>query len=209
MLLALKSTLTTHPGWSSVFMLSWRLHMFMVFIVHFPSLWLLSWHPSGIQTLQILLAVKSVNIALLGLQNIKCAVWQQMLHGSSAPVISESRRRPGETHIRQSTNIQKTFLHLNLCYALGFFASESKFCIIYSCTVADTLRGDKGIRTHPVSFAEQVCIKCSCLADQPSQAVELDELTNILFCSNNTGPVIVGAFQLTCCAVKAGKWVRA
>lgn len=98
-----------------------ELHMFMVFIVPFPSLWLLSWHPSGIQTLQILLAVKIVNTALLGLQNIKCAVWQQMLCGRSAPVISEGRHHPGETHSRQSTNIQKTFLHLNLCYALGFF----------------------------------------------------------------------------------------
>ena len=73
-----------------------------------------------------------------------------------------------------------------------------------SFTVADTLRGGKGIKTHPVGFAEQGCIKCSCLADQPSQAVELDKLTNILFCSGNTGPVIVGVFQLTCCAVKAG-----
>lgn len=50
----------------------------------------------------------------------------------------------------------------------GVFANESIFRIIYSCTVADTLRGDKGIRTDPVGFAEEVCIKCSCLADEPS-----------------------------------------
>lgn len=37
---------------------------------------------------------------------------------------------------------------------------------MYSYTVADTLRGDKGMKTVPVDFAEQVCIKCSCLADQ-------------------------------------------
>lgn len=55
----------------------------------------------------------------------------------------------------------------------GIFANESKFCIIYSCIAADTLRGDKGIRMDPVSFAEDVCIKCICLADQPSQAVAL------------------------------------
>lgn len=86
----------------------------------------------------------------------------------------------------------------------GAFANESVFCIIYSCTVADTLGGDKGIRTDPVGFAEEVCIKCSCLADQPSQAVALVELTNTIFCSNNTGPAILGVFQLMCCAVEAG-----
>lgn len=86
----------------------------------------------------------------------------------------------------------------------GSFVNESIFCIIYSSTVADILRGDKGIRTDPVGFAEEVCIKCSCLADKPFQGVALVELANILFCSKNTGPAIVGVFQLTCCAVEAG-----
>lgn len=83
----------------------------------------------------------------------------------------------------------------------GFLLMKVNFT---SFTVADTLRGGKGIRTYPVGFAEQVCIKCSCLADQLSQAVELDELTNILFCSGNTGLATVGVFQLMCFAVKAG-----
>lgn len=58
----------------------------------------------------------------------------------------------------------------------GIFANESVFCIIYSSRVADTLRADKRTGTDLVGFAKEVCMKCSCLADQPSQAVALVEL---------------------------------
>jgi len=85
---------------------------------------------------------------------------------------------------------------------LWFFANESKFCVIYSCIVLDTARGDKGKRTDLTGFAVQVCLQH--FIDQPSQAVLLVGLTKISLCSKNTGPAVVGVFQLVCSAVKAG-----
>lgn len=205
LMLALKFTLTTHSGWSSVFMLSWRLHMFMVFIVHFPPLWLLSWHASGIQTLQIV-KEKIVNTALLGLQNIECALWLQMCRGRSAPwqwfLRGDSPwRDPQQTKHKYSEGFP-TFKCM-LCFWV-FLLMKVDFASFTVAQLQILLRGDTGIRTDPVGFAEHVCIKCSSLVAQPSQAVALVELTNILFCRDNTGPATVGVFQLACCAVKSG-----
>lgn len=93
---------------------------------------------------------------------------------------------------------------------LCLFANESKFCIIYGCTVADSLRGNKGIRTDPTGFTVQVYIQHFCLIGQPSQAVALVGLTKISLCSDNTGPAIAGVFQLTnvLCSESWG-WARA